>query len=160
MTSSTRSSTLGDMGLGTVVTHMESSKYHPYWRKQKLSSVQRGWCLEEILSYCLLCICKGTFQDPTFWGDKVSTGMFTHTYPHKLQRKINGAICNHQADWTFYFVVWHLMWRFASIEKRVVKHDTEYHCWDQVSLYNTNLKLLGIQNWFKARKRQESVTKS
>ena len=34
--------------------------------------------------------------------DKVS--MLTHTYPHKLLRKIKVTVCNHQADSSFY--VW------------------------------------------------------
>ena len=39
-------------------------------------------------------------------GDKVS--MWTHTYPHKLLRKIKVTICNHQADRSLY--VWPNVW--------------------------------------------------
>ena len=39
---------------------------------------------------------------PTLGGDKVS--MLTHTYPHKLPRKIIVVICNHQAGSLFHLL--------------------------------------------------------
>ena len=40
------------------------------------------------------------FQLLPLEGDKMS--MLTHTYPHKLLRKIEVTICNHQADSLLY----------------------------------------------------------
>ena len=42
-----------------------------------------------------------------------------------------------------YYVAWCLIWQFANIEKSMVIHDTECLYWDQISLNNTKLTLLG-----------------
>ena len=68
-------------------------------------------------------------------GDKVS--VLTHTYPHKLLRKIKVTICNHQVDSPLY--VWPDVWSGdMQFRKSMVTHDTECPYWDQVSLNNTN----------------------
>ena len=43
----------------------------------------------------------------TLRGDKVS--MLTHTYPHKLLRKIKVTVCNYQVDCPHYDVMSNLV---------------------------------------------------
>ena len=77
------------------------------------------------------------------WGDKVS--MLTYTYPHKLLRKIEVAICNHQADDPFLLVAWCPICNFQ-IEK------VYGHTWHWMSLprpgvnKQLKLKLLIMEN--------------
>ena len=76
-----------------------------------------------------------------FWaplGDKVSTGMLTHIYPHKAWRKIEVIICKITGDSPLY--MWPDVWS-ADLDlliKSMVIHDTQCPYWDQVSLNNTN----------------------
>ena len=81
------------------------------------------------INWCLLSLWL------TLWGDKVS--MLTHAYPHKFQKQIkwSSGITRLTVHVTWCLISW-----FASIEKSMVIHDTEYLYWDQVSLNNT-LKL-------------------
>ena len=62
--------------------------------------------------------------------------MLTHTYTHKLLRKVKVAK-NHQADDLIY--VWPTVWSCNFCEFKVYggRYNVEYHYWDQALLNNT-----------------------
>ena len=87
------------------------------------SQHEDAWCFNKILQETLPCfqlqegivdiniLANAWASDPILTvtplkGDKVS--MLTHTYPYKPLRKIEVAICNHQADSPLY--VWPNVW--------------------------------------------------
>ena len=113
------------------------------------STTNTAW--SPVISSCSKClppnenICTVKIpNDTSLEGDKVS--MLTHTYPHKLLRKIEVTICNHQADSPLCGVMSDLV--ICKFKKSMAVHDTECPYWDQVSLNNPNPLILALMALF------------